>query len=579
MSPARGPRDLEALRRAVRPRRPRLHVEEGEIVSVIGPNGAGKSTLFNVITGLYRADDGDILFRGESIVGLTPNQITRLGHRAHVPDRAPVPEHDHARERDGRPALPVEGRRLRGRSSAAARTRREEQRIRGAARRGAGVLRHAAAGYRQDQPAFVLSYANRRRLEMARAMATEPALLLLDEPTAGMNPRETLELRDQIVRMRDERGLTIVVIEHDMRVVKGVSDRVVALRLRAEDRGGHLRRGRERRAGDRGLPGHEGGRMSQEAPAAVAPDGDAERRPVLELRDVSTHYGLVSVLRNVNVQIYPGRDGLPPRRQRQRQDHHPEDDPRLRDAERGRGPARRRGRSAGCRRPRSSRAGSRWCPENRRLFPHMTVAENLELGAYQRTDKAKIAEDLERVLETFPRVRERLKQKAGTLSGGEQQMVAMGRALMADPKVLLMDEPSMGLAPVLVEQVFEIIKPIRELGTDDLRRRAEREHGAVDRRPRLRPPDRPDRAGRHGASAAGRTRGCARRTWASCDAARSTPARLRRAPPDARRRSTRWRPAFADEDPPAPRRVRSSVPTASGLAAADAGVRATGASA
>jgi branched-chain amino acid transport system ATP-binding protein len=104
-------------------------------------------------------------------------------------------------------------------------------------------------------------------------------------------------------------------------------------------------------------------------------------------------------------------------------------------------------------------------PEGRRIFPRMTVTENLELGAFLRADKAGIAADMDRVFELFPRLKERLVQKSGTLSGGEQQMLAMGRALMASPKLLLLDEPSMGLAPVLVESVFETIRKVNEQGT------------------------------------------------------------------------------------------------------------------
>ena len=192
-------------------------------------------------------------------------------------------------------------------------------------------------------------------------------------------------------------------------------------------------------------------------------NGDAERRPVLELRNVSTHYGLVAVLRDVSVQIYPGEmvcllggnaSGKTTTLKTILGYVTPSAGEVFLDGE----------VVSGLGTTEIVRRGISMVPENRRLFANMTVNENLELGAYQRSDKAKIAEDRERVLETFPRVRERLKQKAGTLSGGEQQMVAMGRALMADPKVLLMDEPSMGLAPILVEQVFEIIKAIRELG-------------------------------------------------------------------------------------------------------------------
>lgn len=104
-------------------------------------------------------------------------------------------------------------------------------------------------------------------------------------------------------------------------------------------------------------------------------------------------------------------------------------------------------------------------PEGRQIFPRMTVLENLEMGAYQRRDKDGIQKDLNRVFELFPRLKERIKQAGGTLSGGEQQMLAMGRAMMARPKVLMLDEPSMGLAPILVEQIFDIVKEINAQGT------------------------------------------------------------------------------------------------------------------
>jgi len=197
--------------------------------------------------------------------------------------------------------------------------------------------------------------------------------------------------------------------------------------------------------------------------AGSTPARDGERRPVLELRDVSTHYGLVAVLRNVNVEIFPGEmvcllggnaSGKTTTLKTILGYVKPTEGDVVLDGE----------VVTGLPTSEVVSKGISMVPENRRLFANMTVSENLDLGAYQRKDKAKIAEDREKVLETFPRIRERLKQKAGTLSGGEQQMVAMGRALMADPKVLLMDEPSMGLAPILVEQVFEIIKQIRALG-------------------------------------------------------------------------------------------------------------------
>jgi branched-chain amino acid transport system ATP-binding protein len=205
-----------------------LDVDDGEIVSVIGPNGAGKTTLFNLVTGMIPAGQGDIRFEGRSIVGLRPSQILELGIARTFQNVRLFPEMSvrenvmvarHCRTRSG--MLKAIFR--------APSFRREEQETRQRAEQALAFFGSRLIGWRFDTPARSLSYANRRRLELARAMASEPKLLLLDEPTAGMNPRETQELTELIRRLRDETGVTIILIEHDMRVVKGVSERVVVL--------------------------------------------------------------------------------------------------------------------------------------------------------------------------------------------------------------------------------------------------------------------------------------------------------------------------------------------------------------
>jgi ABC-type branched-subunit amino acid transport system ATPase component len=205
-----------------------LTLDEGEIVSVIGPNGAGKTTVFNLITGIYEPTSGDIRFAGESVVGKQPFKITRLGIartfqslrlflNMTVKENVMAATYGHTRATPPESILRLP------------RARREEREVNAQAEDVLGFFGDRLMGYRWDQPAYVLSYANRRRLEIARAMAAQPRLLLLDEPAAGMNPNETLEITELIGRLRDERGLTILVIEHDMHVVEGISDRVVAL--------------------------------------------------------------------------------------------------------------------------------------------------------------------------------------------------------------------------------------------------------------------------------------------------------------------------------------------------------------
>ncbi len=205
-----------------------FEVREGEIVSVIGPNGAGKTTLFNAITATVEASAGDIVFEGRSLLGLDPNQVTsrgiartfqnvRLFANMSVLENVMVSQHCRTKQHAFGALLYTKA------------FRREEAEIRQRAEKILSFFGTRLVGYRMDQPAFTLSYANRRRLEIARAMATQPKLILLDEPVAGMNPVESAELTGLVGRLRDEWGFAIVVIEHDMGVVKEVSDRVVVL--------------------------------------------------------------------------------------------------------------------------------------------------------------------------------------------------------------------------------------------------------------------------------------------------------------------------------------------------------------
>ncbi len=202
-------------------------VRKGEIVSLIGPNGSGKTTTFNVITGLYEPDSGDIVMQGESIAGLNPGevykrgisrtfQMLRLFSNMTVLENVLVGMHGrtHANVLDCMLHTP--------------RMRREEEAAVARAREILATFPGRFPASRHGQPASSLSYANRRRLELARALAGEPTLLLLDEPVAGMNPAETLEVMRQIRDLRD-RGYTILMIEHDMTVIMGASDRVIAM--------------------------------------------------------------------------------------------------------------------------------------------------------------------------------------------------------------------------------------------------------------------------------------------------------------------------------------------------------------
>ncbi len=417
-----------------------FHVEEGEILGLVGPNGAGKTTTFNVVTGFLKPSGGKVRFRGEDVTGLAPHALARRGmvrtfQHTRVFSDLSVADNirvaGHLRERGGiwRSVFGSPGNE---RSAVQGRVREILERV------GLGALAGNRAGS--------LAYGEQRILEIALALAAQPQLLLLDEPFAGMNESESSAAMDLIHRIRDD-GVTVLVIDHHMQTMARGCDRLVVM-----DHGLKLAEGRPADVVNEPavVEAYLGAGSDVTAPATVA-----QAEAVLDVSELDVRYDRVRALRGTSLTVRRGEivalvgangagkttllravSGLVPVTG---------------------GRIELLGRNlAGVSPVARVRGGLAHCPEGREIFPRMTVLENLLLGAADREPDAS-ASELEHVFRLFPRLEERTSQFAGSLSGGEQQMLAIGRAVMSRPKLLLLDEPTLGLSPLLAREVAETL--------------------------------------------------------------------------------------------------------------------------
>ncbi len=424
-----------------------LEARPGRITSLIGPNGAGKTTVLNLLSGFYRPDAGSIK------LGAIPQE----GRAAWAISRAGIARTYQTSQLFG--TLSVLDNLVMGLACGKV----DPPFIRGAAVRRADAVGQALAlahfvGYGGDltRPASALSHVDRRLIEIARALATDPAVLLLDEPAAGLSREDKTGLGVLLKRIA-QTGIAVVLVEHDMALVMGVSDHVVVIDAGIRIAAGLPLEVQQNEDVKKAYLGEGAG--SPRASRADAQTGLGST--LLATTGLEAGYGAVSVLRNVDINVREhemvavlGANGA--------------------------GKSTLMRALSGLNRPvggnislggtpiesipahRVAGTGLTLVPEGRQVFPAMSVTDNIRLGAYLRKDgAAAVTRDLNAMLERFPRLKERAQQRAGLLSGGEQQMLAIARGLMAKPKLLLLDEPSLGLAPAIIEELFAALDRLR----------------------------------------------------------------------------------------------------------------------
>ncbi|KQP63928.1 branched-chain amino acid ABC transporter ATP-binding protein/permease [Methylobacterium sp. Leaf112] len=415
--------------------------QPGAVTSVIGPNGAGKTTVLNMVSGFYRPGTGAIRLGTRDLTGAPAQAIARAGiARTYQTTRL----FGSLGVLDNVSLAFAPGRLWR-------RAGRDDRMM------AAGLLAFTGYTGALDRRADELPHVDRRLVEIARALAGRPRVLLLDEPAAGLTRADTDRLGGLLRRIA-ACGVAVILVEHDMPLVMGVSDHVLVMDA-----------GRPIASGAPGTIRHDpaviraylGAADTPARPRATPWRGPADA--VLSAHGLTVGYGAAPVLAGVSLEVRPGETVA------------------LLGAN-GAGKSTAMRALAGLLRPveggivledravaglpahRIARLGLALVPEGRQVFPELTVVENIRLGAHGRAEPIDPAE-IEALLTRFPRLRDRATSRAGLLSGGEQQMLAIARGMMAHPRILLLDEPSLGLAPAMINALYAVVAELRDGGT------------------------------------------------------------------------------------------------------------------